>query len=63
MDRSLITLKNIHDPDDYGFVPGTPESRLALVWALTKEACSLNQAFNAERRLQRHITRLISRKG
>ena len=45
------------------FVPGTPEERIELVWILTKEIASLSGKYDAERRLQRHSTRLIRRKG
>ena len=45
------------------FVPGTPAERIAFVWPLTREIASLSKKHDAERRLQRHITRLIRRKG
>ena len=50
-----------HRNDDY--VPGTPEDRLKLVWPLTLEITSLSKKHDAERRLQRHLTRLIRREG
>lgn len=45
--------------DDY--VPGTPEERIGLVWPLTQEAASLSGKYDVERRLQRHVTRLVRR--
>jgi hypothetical protein len=50
-----------HRNDDY--VPGTPEDRLKLVWPLTREIASLSVKHDAERRLQRHVTRLVRREG
>ena len=47
--------------DDY--VPGTPEYRISLVWPLTEEIASLSVKHDAERRLQRHVTRLVRREG
>jgi hypothetical protein len=43
-------------------VPGTPEERVALVWPLTAEVVSLSGKYDAEQRLQRHITRLVRNK-
>jgi hypothetical protein len=45
------------------FVPGSPQDRVAMVWPLTAEAVSLSKRYDAEQRLQRHIVRLIRRKG
>ena len=44
-------------------VPGTAADRIGLVWPLTKEIASLSKIHDAERRLQRHVTRLIRREG
>jgi len=45
------------------FVPGTPADRISLVWPLTREIASLSKKHDAERRLQRHVTRLVRREG
>ena len=50
-----------HWNDDY--VPGTPEYRIGLVWPLTREIASLSVRYDVERRLQRHVTCLVSREG
>ena len=50
-----------HRNDDY--VPDRPEDRISLVWPLTREIVSLSVKHDAERRLQRHVTRLIRREG
>ena len=44
------------------FVPGTSADRIGLVWLLTREITSLSKKHDAERRLQRHVTRLIRNK-
>ncbi|MAT39173.1 MAG: hypothetical protein CL946_06185 [Ectothiorhodospiraceae bacterium] len=60
MDRKQITKRTLSDLErDYGYVPGTPEEQIAMVWPLTREACSLSKEYDAERRLQRHVVRII----
>jgi len=49
------------DNRNVNYVSGTPEDRILLVWPLTKEIASLSVKHNVERRLQRHVTRLIRR--
>lgn len=61
MDWSRIAVKRLGDDRNDDFVPETPEERMAMVWPLTREACSLSKRYDAERRLQRHITRLTRR--
>ena len=51
------------DHRDDAYVPGTPEDRIGFVWPLTREIASLSVKHDAERRLQRHITRLVRREG
>jgi hypothetical protein len=51
------------DDRSVDYVVGTPEDRILLVWPLTKEIASLSIKHDVERRLQRHITNLIRRKG
>ena len=36
MDRKQTAKGNIHSHSDDNFVPGTPASRIKLVWPLTK---------------------------
>ena len=62
MDRTRVAVRTLRDVrDDHGYVPGTMEERFALVWQLTREACALGGRYDAERRLQRHITRVVRR--
>jgi len=63
MNRKHIAKFRITERRNDNFVPGAPEERIAMVWELTREACLLSKHLDAERRLQRHITRLIRRKG
>jgi len=63
VDRMTTSKFKIAEHRDYGFVPGTPEFRVGLVWSMTKELISLGKRLDAEQRLQRHTTRLIRRKG
>lgn len=63
MNRKRIAIYKMTDNPDVNYVPGTPEDRILLVWPLTKEIASLSVKHDVERRLQRHITRLIRREG
>jgi len=63
MDRTVTAKRRMADWRNDDYVPGTPEERIALVWVLTREIASLNKKYDVERRLQRHVTRLIRRKG
>jgi len=49
------------DKRNEDYVAGSAEDRILLVWPLTKELASLSINHDAERRLQRHITRLVRR--
>lgn len=60
-----LKVKSLKDPltkEDYGYVPGTPEERIALMWKLSQEIASLSGKYDVEQRLQRHITKLLKRK-
>jgi hypothetical protein len=62
MDRSHVVLKRLGDErreDD--FVPGSPAERIQLVWPVTVELASLSPEHDVERRLQRHVVRLVRR--
>ena len=63
MNRKHTAIYRMTDQRNVDYVSGTPEDRILLVWPLTKEITSLSAKHNAERRLQRHVTRLIRRKG
>ena len=63
MNRNHTAIYRITDHRNDDYVPGTPEDRLNLVWPLTREIASLSVKHNAERRLQRHVTRLIRRES
>ena len=64
MDRSQypIVRKPLHDPDDTGYVEGTPEERVAMVWELTRAAWSFVDGFDPDQPMQRHIARFRHRK-
>lgn len=61
MDRSdfKVKLSKLKDESDSQFKDFTPAELMSMVWPLTLEAWSLTENFNAESRLQRHITKLI----
>ena len=62
MDKTISVIRQ-SDPRNSGYVPGTMSERIALVWPLTLEAVSLSRKYDAEQRLQRHITRVIRKKS
>lgn len=63
MDRKHTEKYRMTDDRNVDYVAGTAEDRILLVWPLTKEIASLSMKHDVERRLQRHITSLIRRKG
>jgi hypothetical protein len=63
MNRKHTAKYQMSDRLNLDFVPGTPEERINLVWPLTKEIASFSKKHDVERRLQRHVTRLIRREG
>ena len=63
MDRKHTAKYRMSDCSNQDFVPGTPTDRISLVWPLTREVASLNKKYDAQRRLQRHVTRLVRREG
>jgi hypothetical protein len=62
MRKVRVTKKVLSDAAGDDFVPGSVAYRIGLVWPLTEELCSLSKRYDAEQRLQRHITRLSRRK-
>jgi hypothetical protein len=62
MDKSISIITQ-SDHRNSGYVSGSANDRVALVWPLTCEAVSLSKKYDVEQRLQRHVTRLIKQKG
>jgi hypothetical protein len=62
MEKSQTRVSRMSDAPRNDVVPGTPAYRIGLVWPLTLEATSLSKSHDAERRLQRTVTRLIRNK-
>lgn len=63
MDRKHTAKYRMSDRWNDDYVPGTPADRIGLVWPLTLEIASFSKKHDAERRLQRHVTRLVRREG
>ena len=61
LNRKIVKLKKMSKDDD-SFVDASPAERISMMWELTVEVWSLKDKSFAQRRLQRHITRLIKRK-
>ncbi len=59
MNRNHTAICQMSDHRDDNFIPDTPADRIGLVWFLTREITSLSKKYDAERRLQRNVTRLI----
>jgi len=47
------------DRRNSGYVPGTAQERVAMVWPLTCEAVSLGKKYDVEQPLQRHIVTIV----
>jgi hypothetical protein len=63
MNRKQTAIYRMSDSRNDDFVPGKPADRIKLVWIMTREIASLSKKHDVERRLQRHVTRLIRREG
>jgi hypothetical protein len=63
MDRKHTDVYRMSEHRNVDYVAGSAEDRILLVWPLTKEIASLSIKHDVERRLQRHITRIIRREG
>jgi hypothetical protein len=63
MNRKRTAIYRMTDNRNVDYISGTPEDRILLVWPLTKEIASLSVKHDVERRLQRHVTRLVRREG
>lgn len=65
LDRTKIRKGRMKDLDDDGFVQGTMEERLSMVWEITASIWEISTKgrINAESRLQRDIAVLKRRKG
>ena len=55
MNRRFTRIGRMTEERSDAFVPGSPSSRLSLVWPLTQEVTSLSRHHDVERRLQRHV--------
>ena len=62
MDKT-ITVIHKSDPRNSGYVPGTMEDRIAMIWPLTCEAVLLSGKYDIKQRLQRHIVRIFRKKS
>ena len=58
LDRTKTILKQQTKQDDC-FVNASFQERISFVWDLTSELWSFKGDRDAERRLQRHVTKLI----
>jgi hypothetical protein len=64
MNKTISVIRQTDKtPSNSGYVPGSMSERLDMVWDMTVEAVSLSKKYNAEQPLQRHITRVIRKKG
>jgi len=62
LNRQITRKLRLEDlKDDYGYVEGTAEERIGMVWQLTVEHYS-KLGYDMSQPLQRHITRVIRRK-
>ena len=63
MNRQHTALHRTLDCKNNDYVPGSPAERISLVWPLTREVVSLGKRYDAERRLQRDVARIVRREG
>ena len=58
LNRKAVKLTRNNKMEDT-FINASPAQRISLIWDLTAEVWGMNGSKDAERRLQRNITRLI----
>jgi len=61
--NKTITVIHQKDKRNSGYVPGTAEERISMVWPLTCEAVSLSKKYDVEQELQRHIVNIIRKES
>jgi len=62
MDKSITVIQQ-SDSRNSGYVQGSKEERLSMVWPLTCEVVSLSKKYDVEQPLQRHIVTIIRKKN
>ena len=62
MDK-VITVIHQSDHRNSGYVPGTAEERISMVWPLTCEVVSLGKKYDVKQPLQRHIVNIVRKKS
>ncbi len=55
LDRKRLLIQKLGGIESNEYVNASMRERVALVWEITREICSLSPYHDAERRLQRHI--------
>jgi len=61
MDKSVTVIRQ-SDKKNSGYVPGTAQERVSMVWQLTCEAVSLSKKYDVEQPLQKHIVNIVRKK-
>ena len=62
MDKNITIVKQ-SDSGNSGYVDGTMEERISMVWPLTCEVVSLSKKYDVEQRLQRHIINIVRKQS
>jgi len=62
MDKTITVIKQ-SDRRNSGYVPGTAQERVSMVWPLTCEAVSLSKKYDVKQPLQRHIVNIIRKES
>lgn len=63
LDRSVVRKLRLGDPEPDDLAGTTPAERLRMVWPLTSTLWALHGKGDVPARLQRHVVRVIRRKG
>jgi len=62
MDKTITIIRH-DDSRNSGYVAGTKEERIAMVWPLTCELVSLSKKYDVKQPLQRHIVNIVRKKS
>lgn len=61
LDRQVVTKSALREHEENNYVSGSIEERILMVWPITREIAALSPDYDVERRLQRHVVRVVRR--
>ena len=63
VNRNIVSLIKKGQEKEFERIEGDGGYLLGLVWEITKDAWAFHGGVDAEQRLQRHVTKIVRRRG